>query len=95
MLVNGAGPIGLVAAQTALAYGAAEVIAADVNPTRLRLAAELGATQTIDVSATPLAEAGFTPDVLLECSGHPGRDRRRDTHGRPCRAGGAGGHGRR
>ncbi|MQA26573.1 MAG: zinc-binding dehydrogenase, partial [Micromonosporaceae bacterium] len=71
VLVNGAGPIGLVAAQTALAYGAAEVVAADVNPTRLRLAAELGCTNVLDVSARPLAEARFEPDVLLECSGHP------------------------
>ena len=71
VLVNGAGPIGLVAAQTALAYGAAEVVAADVNPTRLRLAADLGCTAVLDVSATPLGEAGFAPDVLLECSGHP------------------------
>lgn len=71
VLVNGAGPIGLVAAQTALAYGAAEVVATDVNPTRLRLAAELGATATIDVSGAPLAGAGYQPDVLLECSGHP------------------------
>ncbi len=71
VLVNGAGPIGLVAAQCALAFGATEVIVADVNPGRLRLAADLGATTTIDVSAAPLAEAGIEPDVLLECSGHP------------------------
>jgi L-iditol 2-dehydrogenase len=75
VLVNGAGPIGLVAAQTALAFGATEVVATDVNPVRLRLAAELGCTSVIDVTDTPLAEAGFQPDVLLECSGHPGATR--------------------
>jgi L-iditol 2-dehydrogenase len=71
VLVTGAGPIGLVAAQTALAFGATEVVVSDVNPARLRLAVELGCTGAIDVGATPLADAGFEPDVLLECSGQP------------------------
>ncbi|SFB31711.1 L-iditol 2-dehydrogenase [Amycolatopsis marina] len=69
VLVTGAGPIGLVAAQTARAFGATEVVVTDVNSGRLRVAAELGATATIDVSTTDLAESGFEPDVLLECSG--------------------------
>lgn len=71
VLVTGAGPVGLVAAQAALALGAAEVTVTDVNPHRLRLAAELGATGVVDVGASSLAEAGIEPDVLLECSGHP------------------------
>lgn len=71
VLVNGAGPIGLVCAQCALAFGATDVVVADVNPGRLRLAADLGATETIDVSAVPLGEAGVEPDILIECSGHP------------------------
>ena len=71
VLVTGAGPIGLVAAQTALALGAVEVVVSDVNRHRLGLATDLGATGTVDVGHTPLAEAGFEPDVLLECSGHP------------------------
>ncbi len=37
VLVNGAGPIGLLAAQTALAFGATEVVVADVNAHRLGL----------------------------------------------------------
>jgi L-iditol 2-dehydrogenase len=71
VLVNGAGPVGLVSAQCALAFGATEVAVADVNPSRLRLARDLGATATIDVGQTSLAEAGVEPEVLLECSGHP------------------------
>jgi len=71
VLVNGAGPIGLVSAQCALAFGATEVVVADVNPRRLQLARDLGATSTVDVSRTPLAQAGAEPEVLLECSGHP------------------------
>lgn len=74
VLITGAGPIGLVAAQTARAFGASEVVVTDVNPHRLRVAAELGATGTVDVSASSaesLAETDFEPDVLLECSGVP------------------------
>ncbi|WP_229874563.1 NAD(P)-dependent alcohol dehydrogenase [Amycolatopsis deserti] len=71
VLITGAGPIGLVATQTARAFGASEVVVTDVNPRRLEVAEELGATGTIDVSRENLADAGFTPDVLLECSGVP------------------------
>jgi L-iditol 2-dehydrogenase len=70
VLVTGAGPIGLVTAQAALAFGATDVVVTDVNPLRLKLAVELGCT-AIDVGTTPLAEAGCEPNVLLECSGQP------------------------
>ncbi|SDQ91434.1 NAD(P)-dependent alcohol dehydrogenase [Thermostaphylospora chromogena] len=72
VLITGAGPIGLVAAQCARAFGASEIVVADLNPHRLRLAADLGATETLNVAETPLREAGLEPTVLLECSGHPG-----------------------
>lgn len=71
VLITGAGPIGLVAAQTARAFGASEVVVTDVNEQRLATARELGATGTVDVSAQALADSGFEPDVLLECSGAP------------------------
>jgi len=71
VLVTGAGPVGLVAMQAALALGAASVAVTDVNPHRLALARELGATATVDVSDVPLREAGLEVDVLLECSGRP------------------------
>jgi L-iditol 2-dehydrogenase len=71
VLVTGAGPVGLLAAQAALALGAAEVTVTDVNPRRLRLARELGVTNSLDVSAQPVSESGIEPEVLLECSGHP------------------------
>lgn len=70
VLVTGAGPIGLVCAQAALAFGASEVVVSDVNPHRLQLAGRLGATP-LDVSTTPVGATGFDPDVLLECSGNP------------------------
>ncbi|WP_326808518.1 NAD(P)-dependent alcohol dehydrogenase [Streptomyces sp. NBC_01186] len=71
VLVTGAGPIGLVAAQTARAFGATEVVVTDVAPHRLDLARQLGSTATVDVRSTRLADTGFEPDVLLECSGVP------------------------
>ena len=69
VLVTGAGPIGLVSAQTARAFGATEVVVTDVDPHRLALAEQLGAT-AVDTSSVRLADTGFEPDVLLECSGN-------------------------
>lgn len=71
VLVTGAGPIGLLAGQVARASGAAEVVLTDVNANRLALAARLG-LGTVDVSTGSVAEAGYEPDVLLECSGMAG-----------------------
>src|SRR3712207_9256805 len=48
VLVTGAGPIGLVSVQAALAFGATEVVVSDVNPARLALARDLGATEVVD-----------------------------------------------
>jgi L-iditol 2-dehydrogenase len=75
VLVNGAGPIGLVAVQVARAAGAAEIVVADVNAHRLALAATLGATAVLDVTETSLRDSGLAPTVLLECSGNPGATR--------------------
>ena len=70
VLVTGAGPVGLVAVQCALARGAASVTVTDVNPHRLELARDLGATEAIDVRSMPVSESGIAVDVLLECSGN-------------------------
>jgi L-iditol 2-dehydrogenase len=72
VLVTGAGPIGLLAAQTARAFGATEITVTDVNPHRLELAGRTGATRTIDVSERPLEDHDLEADALIECSGHPG-----------------------
>jgi L-iditol 2-dehydrogenase len=69
VLVTGAGPIGLVALQTARAFGASEVMVTDVKSHRLAMARELGATTVLDVREASLRAAEFEPDVLLECSG--------------------------
>jgi L-iditol 2-dehydrogenase len=71
VLITGAGPIGLVSVQAALAFGATEVIVSDVNPVRLALATELGATMVIDVREASVTDLHRSPEVLLECSGHP------------------------
>jgi len=71
VLVTGAGPVGLVTAQCALALGASEVTVTDVNRHRLQLAGELGVTTTVDLGTVSLAGSGVEPDVLLECSGRP------------------------
>lgn len=70
VLVTGAGAIGLVTAQTARAFGATTVMVSDVNPARLALAESLGATP-VDAGAEGL-RLPQVPDVLIECSGHPG-----------------------
>ena len=71
VLITGAGPIGLVAVQTALAFGATEVVVSDVNPSRLALARELGATDVVDARESSVLDLPRRPQVLLECSGFP------------------------
>ena len=70
VLVTGAGPIGLVALQCALAFGATEVAVSDVNPARLALARDLGATTVVDAREQRVGDLERRPQVLLECSGH-------------------------
>jgi L-iditol 2-dehydrogenase len=66
VLVTGAGPVGILAAQVARAFGAASVTLTDVSDFRLDMARELG-------FAAEKAGAGTREDfdVLLECSGAP------------------------
>jgi L-iditol 2-dehydrogenase len=70
VLVTGAGPIGLVCAQAARAFGATDVWVSDVNTHRLALAERLGAIP-LNVAERPIGDFGVEPEVLLECSGHP------------------------
>jgi L-iditol 2-dehydrogenase len=71
VLITGAGPVGLVTAQCALALGASEVTVTDIHTYRLQLARDLGVTTTVDTGTTSLAHSGVEPNVLLDCSGHP------------------------
>jgi len=67
ILVVGAGPVGILAAEAARALGAAAVAVVDVEPARLEIAAALGHSTALVGEFTA---DGF--DVLLECSGAPG-----------------------
>ena len=75
VLVNGCGPIGLMNVAAARVLGARTIIAADLNPLRLELAARLGADRTVDAARESVPDAvrdltaGQGVDVGIEYSG--------------------------
>lgn len=71
VLITGAGPIGLLAAQCAHAFGATEITVTDLNPHRLSLAERTAATRVVNVGEESLEGSGLEVDALIECSGHP------------------------
>lgn len=75
VVINGCGPIGLMAVGAAKAWGAAKVIALDVVPGKLEVAKEMGADVTIDSMKTdaPKAvweETGHGADVVIDYTGN-------------------------
>lgn len=78
LLIQGLGPIGLLAAQAAKLFGVTEIYATDVVPYRLQLARELGVTEAIDARSENVGKrldeltggAGVT--VIVETSGSAG-----------------------
>jgi L-iditol 2-dehydrogenase len=70
VLITGAGPVGVLAMKIALALGATQITMTDVSPQRLEMGRKLGATRTVNVAETPLANVGVEADVLIECSGN-------------------------
>jgi threonine 3-dehydrogenase len=76
VLITGAGPIGLMAAQICRHVGARYIVITEVSPYRLELARSMGVDLALDVSKESVAAAqkrlgmveGF--DVALEMSGH-------------------------
>lgn len=68
VLVTGAGPVGILAAEAARAEGALEVVVSDVSETRLELARTHG-FHTFHSNEIKKQDPSF--DVLLECSGVP------------------------
>lgn len=82
VVIQGTGPIGILAIAAAREMGAGRVIAVGAPETpRLRLARRFGAEATVDIEAHPSAEAriravrdivgGFGADLVMDCSGHP------------------------
>jgi L-iditol 2-dehydrogenase len=71
VLVSGAGPVGVLAAQAARALGAGRVTVTDVSEYRLGIARSLGLET--ELGGDPVSGPGHERfDVLLECSGAPG-----------------------
>lgn len=68
ILVNGAGPIGLLAVVAAKRLGAASVTAADLSPKALAIATAVGADETVDVSSAPFSREY---EIVIEASGAP------------------------
>jgi L-iditol 2-dehydrogenase len=74
-LVIGAGMIGLLLLQAARAAGCSRVFVADIDATRLKLAADLGADQTLQLSGTELLNETLRltesrgVDIVLEAVG--------------------------
>ena len=69
VLISGAGPIGLVTAQAARAFGAAEVIVSEPDQARRTNAARFGATSALDPAGG--LPADLDADAFIECSGAP------------------------
>lgn len=76
VLVTGAGPIGVMAVAVLKHAGARNIVVTDINPYRLKMAKEMGATEVVDVRSEKIEEVmnklgmkeGF--DVGLEMSGN-------------------------
>ena len=69
ILIAGAGPIGIICAQTAKAFGAAEIIVTDLVPERRERALKYGATRVIDPVETDIATAGLDVNAFVDASG--------------------------
>lgn len=77
VLITGAGPIGIMSVAIARQIGARHIVVTDINPRRLEMAKQMGATLTVDVRTESIEDAkkqlsmteGF--DVGFEMSGNP------------------------
>jgi L-iditol 2-dehydrogenase len=71
VLIAGAGPIGIICAQTARAFGAAEIIVSDLIAERRERALRYGATRVIDPVEVDIASAGLDVNAFVDASGSP------------------------
>lgn len=67
VLIAGAGPVGLVTAQVARAFGATEVIVSDIDASRRANAASFGATQVLDPAVDDVR--ALEVDSFIDASG--------------------------
>ncbi len=74
VLVSGAGPIGLLCVQAALAFGATKVFVTDMSEARLAMAKKVGATQVFKASDKDIPQqikkaTGLGADIFIDAAG--------------------------
>ena len=69
VLIAGAGPIGIIAAQAARAFGATEIYISDIAEDRLAFALEHGATHAVNARTDSVE--GLDVDAFIDASGAP------------------------
>lgn len=69
VLIAGGGPIGLICAQAAKAYGATDVIVTDISAQRREVALKLGVTSVLDPVAEGIGGLNLGVDVFVDASG--------------------------
>ena len=79
MVVYGAGPVGLMAAYSAMIQGASQVMVVDRHPDRLKLAEQIGAIAVDDSKGDPVEQVleltrGKGADKGCECVGYQAHD---------------------
>ncbi|MGX1695298.1 NAD(P)-dependent alcohol dehydrogenase [Microbacterium keratanolyticum] len=67
ILIAGGGPIGVIIAQVARAFGASDVIVSDIDASRRELALAFGATRVVDPITESIAD--IAPHVFIDASG--------------------------
>ncbi|MCC7526836.1 MAG: 2,3-butanediol dehydrogenase [Chitinophagaceae bacterium] len=74
VLITGAGPIGLLTVQVAVATGASQIFVSDISENRLKKAKEVGATHTFDARDKDIPKrikekTGYGVDVFIDAAG--------------------------
>lgn len=69
VLITGAGPIGIMTAQVARAFGATDIVVSDIDPARRELVTYFGATATLDPTVDDVAD--LQVDAFIDASGAP------------------------
>jgi L-iditol 2-dehydrogenase len=69
VLIAGAGPIGVICAQTARAFGAARIVVSDLLPSRREKVLQFGATEVIDPMEFDVATLDPQVDAFIDASG--------------------------
>src|SRR5437762_13166689 len=88
VVIQGSGPIGILAVAAAQEMGAGRVICVGAPETpRLKLARKFGAEATLNIEEVTTPDArikkvrdivgGFGADLVMDCSGHPSRSEER------------------